>query len=157
MIYAPRNEFCMIWVIFVYAKKKVLFYFLESVGGGRGVIIENKSVCFKMFFGQFQVCLGDVFFFSYWKIDPRWPPPPPYWNFPIILFFLFLKPSLIDIIAHEVLFLPFVVPVSVEKMCLTIPIFLLSLSFTIWFCAAYVFSWLRSLCGSSFLLPMPLG
>ena len=101
MIYAPWNEFCMIWVIFWMPTDQVMAFLCfifdnQSVdmsgqvwGGGRGGHNWKKQVCLKMLFRQFQVFLAHVFF-SYWKIDPRWPPPS-YWNFPIIFF---LKPSL---------------------------------------------------------------
>ena len=52
--------------------------------GGRGGHNWKKQVCLKMLFRQFQVFLAHVFF-SYWKIDHRWPHPL-CWNFPIFFF-----------------------------------------------------------------------
>ena len=111
MIYAPRNEFCMIWVIFWMPTDQVMAFLCfisnnQSVdisgqgwGGGRGGHNWKKQVCLKMLFRQFQVFLAHVFFFvfSYWKIDPHWAPPLLlefsnnffFWNLPlcIIIFF----------------------------------------------------------------------
>ena len=88
MMYAPWNEFCIIWVIFWMPTDQVMAFLCfisdnQSVdmsgqgwGGGRGGHNWKKQVCLKMLFRQFQVFLAHVFF-SYWKIDPRWPSPPP--------------------------------------------------------------------------------
>ena len=101
MMYAPRNEFCMIWVIFWMPTDQVMAFLCfisdnQSVdmsgqgwGGGRGGHNWKKQVCLKMLFRQFQVFLAHVFFFLLENRPSL--TPPPYWNFPIIFF---LKPSL---------------------------------------------------------------
>ena len=102
MIYAPWNEFCMIWVIFLMPTDQVMAFLCfifdnQSVdmsgqvwGGGRGGHNWKKQVCLKMVFRQFQVFLALFFFFFYWKIDPRWPPPPPLLEFSNnFIFFIF--------------------------------------------------------------------
>ena len=107
MIYAPWNEFCMIWVIFLMPTDQVMAFLCfifdnQSVdmsgqvwGGGRGGHNWKKQVCLKMVFRQFQVFLAHFFFFFNWKIGPRWPPSP-LLEFSNIFFFL--KPSLTDLI-----------------------------------------------------------
>ena len=102
MIYAPWNEFCMIWVIFLMPTDQVMAFLCfifdnQSVdmsgqvwGGGRGGHNWKKQVCLKMLFRQFQVFLAHVFFFLIGKLTLA-DPPPSYWNFPTIFF---LKPSL---------------------------------------------------------------
>ena len=88
MMYAPRNEFCMIWVIFWMPTDQVMAFLCfisdnQSVdmsgqgwGGGRGGHNWKKQVCLKMLFRQFHVFLAHVFC-SYCKIDHRWRWPPP--------------------------------------------------------------------------------
>ena len=101
MIYAPWNEFCMIWVIFWMPTDQVMAFLCfifdnQSVdmsgqvwGGGRGGHNWKKQVCLKMVFRQFQVFLAHFFF--YWKIDPCWPPPPPLIGIFQYFFFFFFE------------------------------------------------------------------
>ena len=101
MIYAPWNEFCMIWVIFLMPTDQVMAFLCfifdnQSVdmsgqvwGGGRGGHNWKKQVCLKMVFRQFQVFLALFFFLL--ENRPSLIPPPSYWNFPIIFFFFFFE------------------------------------------------------------------
>ena len=73
MIYAPWNEFCMIWVIFLMPTDQVMAFLCfifdnQSVdmsgqvwGGGKGGHNWKKQVCLKMLFRQFQVFLALFF------------------------------------------------------------------------------------------------
>ena len=89
MIYAPWNEFCMIWVIFWMPTDQVMAFLCfifdnQSVdmsgqvwGGGRGGHNWKKQVCLKMLFRQFQVFLALFFFFFFLMENrPSLPPPP---------------------------------------------------------------------------------
>ena len=106
MIYAPWNEFCMIWVIFLMPTDQVMAFLCfifdnQSVdmsgqvwGGGRGGHNWKKQVCLKMVFRQFQVFLAHFFLFFFIGKSTLADPPP-------LLefsnnFFFFLKPSLSD-------------------------------------------------------------